>query len=343
MSKTTIIFSLILVTFLFLGCGKEPATETMSEEVCDNYDCLISAASQCQPISVIVSYSEKPTLILPFPDYSVSGQIKYEIKKSSGVNDCILTFSPVASTLSISEEGRKNLLAQGMTDDQIDASSQMMNENLELADEEQTTCQSDANIITAFLTDEKKLTTVTNLEEEMGSYNVKVQIEGSLLSASKSKTVTYTLSSGQELICTVTIPLQPANTAVTINEVAEMKGYLDVPKTTFSVGERLEEAWYVVEDPGPVAKGYWDSKCERIGHGNFGHGRFSGALVPNEKLGLAMCRRFEYPGEYILRVKIYDCADIEREFGECFIDIEEIEEKGIEPLINEDIAITVSE
>lgn len=208
-----------------------PPNSVANDTICDNYDCLISAASQCQSISATVSYSEIPNLLFPFPDFSISGQTEYEIKKSSGVNDCILNFSPVLSIISISEEGRENLLAQGITDNQINADLQTMNKNLELAAEEQTICPSNAAIITAFLTDEKKLTTLTNFtnfEEEMGSYDVKVHIEGSLFSSSKSKTVTYTLSSGQELVCTVTMPLQPANTSVTISheECTNQGGYV---------------------------------------------------------------------------------------------------------------------
>ena len=160
-------------------------TTTATNANCDNYQCLISAASQCKPISVTISYSGVPTI-----GFIASGQTKYGIKKSSGVNDCILTFSSPFTFFSLYDEGRAVALAQGMTDAQITAQLQTINDSLKSAAGTQTICQSKANIITSYLTDAEKR---------------KIEFIGSDLdlTGQQTQTATYTTSSGQKLVCTV--------------------------------------------------------------------------------------------------------------------------------------------
>lgn len=181
--------------------------------ICDNYQCLISAASQCQPISVVISYSD---MRFPFdPAIVMSGQAKYEIKKSSGANDCILILSSPATVFSVSDEGRKAVLAGGMTDAQITAQLQTMNDSLKLASEAQTTCLGDVSIISEYLSDAK-------------NGNSKVEVTVDLAGQQIS---TYTTSSGKKLVCTITLLAgQPANTSATINdkECAAQKGVATV-------------------------------------------------------------------------------------------------------------------
>jgi len=181
---------------------KIPKTNSVSKNTpCDNYECLISAASKCQPISATIFFSEVPS---PFmTDVFLSGQTKYEIKKSSGANDCILTFSSPVATFSMSEKGKENAIAQGMTEYQITAQLEMMNVVLESIAEAQATCPSNATVISAYLTDVKN--------GVIGS----AEVEGGLL---KEETTTYTTSSGQKLVCTITVSRQPANTSVTISD-----------------------------------------------------------------------------------------------------------------------------
>lgn len=182
--------------------SQQPAAQTQSQNPenknCDNYQCLISAATQCQPISAAISYSNIP---FPFdPDVLTAGKTQYEIKKSSGTSDCTLIFSSPETTFSISEKGRQAALAQGMTDAQITAQLQTMNSsvNSEVATKSQTTCSSNANVIVSYLID-------------MQNGTQKVQSDG--------QTATYTTSAGQKLICTITLPAgQPANTSVTITD-----------------------------------------------------------------------------------------------------------------------------
>lgn len=176
----------------------QPQSQYSENKNCDNYQCLITAATQCQPITATISYSN-----LPFPlnpDMLTAGKTQYEIKKSSGTNDCTLIFSSPETIFSISEKGRQAALAQGMTDAQIIAQLQTMNSsvNSEVATKSQTTCLSNANAIVSYLTD-----------MQTGTQNIQ----------SNGQTATYTTSAGQKLICTITLPAgQPANTSVTITD-----------------------------------------------------------------------------------------------------------------------------
>jgi hypothetical protein len=168
--------------------GEQEESDSVSNNTnCDNYDCLIAAASQCQPISAIISYSEIPFPLNP--DMFASGQTKYEIKKSSGANDCILIISFLSASFTISDKGREAALAQGMTDAQINAQLQTMNDSLQSVAGRQTICPSNASIITTYLTDSKNYLESGNFQFEMSV-------------GSSEATVTYTLSSGQKLICT---------------------------------------------------------------------------------------------------------------------------------------------
>lgn len=175
----------------------ENITPTTSNIICDNYECLIAAASQCQPISVTISYSG-----LPFPlnpDMSMSGQIKYEIQKSSGVNNCTLVFSSPVTILSISDAGRKVAIAKGTTDAQVTSLLKTMNDSAKSTAGLQSTCSSNTSTISDYLMDAR-------------DGNWKVESDG--------QTNTYTTSSGQKLACTDTSPKQPANTSVTITDTA---------------------------------------------------------------------------------------------------------------------------
>ena len=167
---------------------------------CDNYKCLITAASQCQPISVTVSYSN-----MPFPgdsDASESGQIIYKIQKSSGTDNCTLISSSPVTVVSMSQKGRAAALAQGMTDAQITAQLQTINNSLksEVATQSKSTCIGNVNSISSYLTD-------------MENKDLNAEVQAGLTGA----TATYTTSSGQKLVCTFTLPAgQLPNTSTTI-------------------------------------------------------------------------------------------------------------------------------
>jgi len=182
---------------LTVSTTSAPANPVPVKTACDNYQCLIAAASRCQPIAAAISYSGTPVPLPLHSHISASGQIEYEIKKSSGVNDCLLTISSLANVFSISDAGRRASLASGMTDAQITAQLQTMNDSLKSMAGVQTICPSQASIISAYLTD-----TAAYYEKKSGNINVE----------SNGQTTTYTTSSGQKLACTLALPAgQPAS------------------------------------------------------------------------------------------------------------------------------------
>lgn len=156
--------------------------------VCDNFQCLITAAAECRLISASISYSGMPFLL-----GSSSGTVKFEIKKSSGVRDCILIFSsPVNSSINISNEGRRLLLDQGMTDAAITAYIQSVNDGFKSATETETTCRGSAAAVSDYLTDYE-----SNLKSGTISFDVSnLDFE--------NNTATHTTSSGKKLTCTTT-------------------------------------------------------------------------------------------------------------------------------------------
>ncbi|MCL5733090.1 MAG: hypothetical protein M1334_00285, partial [Patescibacteria group bacterium] len=164
-------------------------TTLPANATCDNYQCLISAATQCEPIYATITYSN--TQFPMNPDISVSGQTKYEVNKSNSANSCVLTFSSPTTSLSVSIKGREDLIAKGLTDAQITAQVKAMNDSSKLAASFQNICTSSPKIIVSYLTAMENGATIqgtTNAEESIGSSN---------------ETMTYTMPDNQELTCAV--------------------------------------------------------------------------------------------------------------------------------------------
>lgn len=160
---------------------------TIPKQTCNNYKCLISAASQCQPISVIIPYSEIQLPFDIFQGITMSGQNKYEIKKSSDTKNCTLVFSYPTGSVSLSKKGREYALAQGMTNAEIDIQLKTMNDSDKEASKIETTCSGKKEIITSYLTDEEK--------------NMRGEINTSASIDFNSGQIIYTTSSGQKLTC----------------------------------------------------------------------------------------------------------------------------------------------
>jgi len=152
---------------------------------CNNYPCLISAVSQCSPISAVISYSDMPNPL--FTGIVTSGKTKYEIKKSTKGDDCTIIFSSPLTIFTFTEEGRKDAIKEGMTEDQIESQLQAMNDSMKLPEvtKLETTCSGSTSIISEYLADTEK-------------GKVDVSVQGSLDSTS----TTYTTSSGKTLNCT---------------------------------------------------------------------------------------------------------------------------------------------
>lgn len=179
-TPTTTIIPVATTTESVLPVVSTTSALATTTATCDNYQCLITAAAQCQPTTAAISYSG-----MPFPlnsDMSASGETQYEIKKSSDANSCVLSFSSISASLSISDKGRKTALASGMTETQITAQLQTMNGSLQSIAGQKTTCLSSTTTISAYLADMQK-----------GNSKIEVSSNGQ---------TTYTTSSGQKLVCT---------------------------------------------------------------------------------------------------------------------------------------------
>ncbi len=158
---------------------------------CDNsYDCLITAATMCQPISGITSYS------MPNPFFQTldqSGQTKYEIKSSQDLNSCTLVYSLLSSSFSISDANRKLTISEGTTNAQIDAQLKQMNASFTDSFKVPTTCVSNKNIIISYLTD---------LKDRPGTGDSNISIKSNPNGPGTINIITHTTSTGQKLICT---------------------------------------------------------------------------------------------------------------------------------------------
>lgn len=151
----------------------------------DNWQCLISAANQCQSVSGVVSYNNVPNPLIPW--LLNSGRTKYEIKKS--VNSCTVVSSIISASLALSAEGRSKALADGSTNAEIDARLKTMNGSFKDVIGLPTTCTASGSTIASYLTDAKSGNTGS------GEFSFSTDF------SSTSSQSTVTTSSGQKLTC----------------------------------------------------------------------------------------------------------------------------------------------
>ena len=148
---------------------------------CNNWDCFITAAKQCQSASGVVSYNNFNVPILE--SLRVSGKTKYEIKKSGTA--CTLTVTRTEQTLSMSAEERAKLIAQGTTNQEIDAQLKGMNEGAQqYLIGKPIVCSAATSAIAVYVQDEKNNT------------------GGNVSFTSKTGMTTYTTTSGEKVSCT---------------------------------------------------------------------------------------------------------------------------------------------
>ncbi|KKW24269.1 MAG: hypothetical protein UY68_C0012G0010 [Parcubacteria group bacterium GW2011_GWF2_52_12] len=156
-------------------------TSVVAKLNCDNdWQCLISAAKKCQNASGVITYSSLPV----FEMVLQSGKNKYEIK-SSNAGGCTLTYSFSETSVIYTAKARATMLAQGMTNANIDVQLKEVNEDYKMSAGIPTTCVSNGATISAYLSDLQK-----------GSSKVHGTSRGNVT------TETYTTSSGQTMVCT---------------------------------------------------------------------------------------------------------------------------------------------
>ena len=181
----------------------------------DNWQCLISAASQCQPASGTVSYNNVPNPLIP--GLLNSGKTNYDIKKSG--NSCTVVFSMISASLAFSAEGRSKALAEGSTNTEIDARLKIMNDSFKNVIGLPTTCTASGNIIASYLTDAKSGNTGS------GEFRLSADFSNS------SSQSTVTTSSGQKLTCSTQQPstkitTYSTDTAPSVSLSSDTYGYV---------------------------------------------------------------------------------------------------------------------
>ncbi|MCF7833891.1 MAG: hypothetical protein K9L98_02520 [Candidatus Pacebacteria bacterium] len=177
-------------------------TSTTDPLSCDNYQCLISAVPECRPVSVVVSYSDKPFQF--FPGMLISGENKYALQKSSDLNKCSLVYSSANTFVSISEEGRKSALKNNITDTQITEQLKTINDSFKISAGMQTTCSGETTAILSYLEG-------NNADTQNGDSSTEI-------TSNLNGNMSYTTPSGEKLTCIDTSPRQPINISTTITD-----------------------------------------------------------------------------------------------------------------------------
>jgi hypothetical protein len=172
--------------------GKLAGKTSDNYSECDNPQCLIEAAENCEPVKVTVSYSG---LSNPLAEGVVfSGQAVYEIVKTDEDRICSLYMSNPVSTIDFTEEFRQEMIAEGATDEEIIEGVKYLNEGMDsnILTQVKNICTADGNLIAEFLSD---------------------YVEDNTSAESTPEGIVYTTSSGKILECVTELPpRQMANT-----------------------------------------------------------------------------------------------------------------------------------
>lgn len=158
---------------------------------CNNYDCLITAASQCQPITAIID-SKTPHPIFPY--MTISGKAKISINQGGSLTKCELISSSIGEPVaSIAKEEQAKLLSQGYTQSDLDFQLQDINnsfkENQNSSNNTDTICKSNTVILVQYLKDLKD------------QKNIKSEFSAHTTLATTTSTAIFTTSLGQKLTC----------------------------------------------------------------------------------------------------------------------------------------------
>jgi|GEM_PF-1881980 len=156
------------------------------EKKCDNFDCLISAASKCEPISALISLKNIPSPLLG--QINTSLETEYKIESSKVLGKCIISFYVLSESFSVAGTGKVEMFGKVLTESQIDEVLKEMNESTKNISEFITTCEDAPPAdIAAYLTDVKNGTANAD-----SSANIE---------SGKSTTV-FTTTTGKKLTCT---------------------------------------------------------------------------------------------------------------------------------------------
>jgi hypothetical protein len=160
---------------------------------CDSYDCLINAAKDCRASTGMITYSNISNPVIS--TVLSSGKTKYDIKPS-GSSSCVLEYSFYDVSTSFTGKARADMVATGMTSDQIDLQIKAMNEGSKTSEGVPSICISDKQTIFDYLTDRKN-GVVADMD---------FSFSADLTSGESKQTINTTTSSGKILTCKMEEP-----------------------------------------------------------------------------------------------------------------------------------------
>ena len=175
------------------------APSTTKSNNCNNDDmaCLIVHASDCQPTSVLISYSIPNSSIINL--FTQQGQANFKIESSQNTNSCTLVYSVLSGKVSISDANRQILLNGGysfmnrtlpaMTNAQIDDELDHSNSINPLSFNVPMTCTGSTNSIVSYLKD---------IQNHTNGNGTDIAV---MMGTTSGSTYTNTTSSGQKLVC----------------------------------------------------------------------------------------------------------------------------------------------
>mgnify|MGYP001163039408 FL=1 len=174
----------------------------LTEEICNNMECLIEAVKKCEPVTVTISYSNESNQLLLsmkiFNEMVFSGKTIYEVKNTDEKNICSISISTPVAVAKFTEESEKELMDLGATEKDIADSLKPINDSLSLIEVAQSkkVCTGKGNELAELLSDSQK-------------ENLKVEVtNGEIL---------YTTLSGKSIKCYIqSPPKQKANSGLQI-------------------------------------------------------------------------------------------------------------------------------
>lgn len=108
------------------GAKTQTSSNAPTKINCDNnWQCLISATNQCSAAIGVFTYSDVPHPYSWLP-FLFSGKTSYEIKKSG--NECSFVQSYIERTVTYKPESRQQMISQGNSNQEIDASLADLND-----------------------------------------------------------------------------------------------------------------------------------------------------------------------------------------------------------------------
>jgi len=105
-------------------------TQVSQEAVrCSTMDCLIQLAETCTQGDIIYIYS-MPFPLSPNSGITINSKTYYKINGKNAGGTCIFVYKPLGGSMALSAEGKKEALAKGQTEKEINDQMKIMSDSL---------------------------------------------------------------------------------------------------------------------------------------------------------------------------------------------------------------------